>query len=65
VNKTVKNTKGREVLKKPEKGKEVNAELVKEGGHVEDDADSTNLRRGDRNRRINKRLAGYEVYGRA
>jgi len=57
----VKNTKGREVLKKPEKGKKVNAELVKEGGHVEDDAYSKNLRRSDRNRMINKRLAGYEL----
>jgi len=57
----VKNTKGREVLKKPKKGKKVNVELVKERGHVEDDAYSKNLRRSDRNRMINKRLAGYEL----
>jgi len=58
-----KNIKGREVLRKSKKGKEVNVELVKEGGHVEDDGDSMNPRRSNRNRGINKRLTRYELGG--
>ena len=61
----VKNIKGREVLRKSKKGKEVNAELVKEGDHVKDDRNSMNPPRSNRNRGINTRLARYELGGRA